>query len=341
MKNMIVALDTAIQARPSVAGVNGVKIMAPEAARWDHLTGVANNGNGDDNFNQLFRPSSANYVGNPVAMKPWMVAGHTYFTHGNDIQARTYRENVAAQANSYGNVADNDYQPIQIQSTEWCALGNGEGFPNIETYFDVGLFMAKLAYIDITVANAAFFSFWTALDMERGGYARYSLIGYTPGASIYSLESYKDYPITSPGAIKTQPTLWALGNYSLFVRPGFRRIKLSGDIGDQYMGVMASAYKSPPGYRDSKGKELNRVVIVYVNMGTGTDAGCIAAAEFPNGTLPINIRCFETTMDNTSDAANNRNGLRSVNQTIRDEGGIYTIKPRSILTVVYDFKVTP
>jgi len=34
----------------------------------------------------------------------------------------------------------------------------------------------------------------------------------------------------------------------------------------EYMGVMASAYKTPPCYKDKDGKELNRAVVVYVNM---------------------------------------------------------------------------
>jgi len=339
MGRMIRALDTAIQARPAIAGPNGVKQLITEAAQWNFLTDYSETNVRDQIFT-FFSPQGANYVGNLISMQPWEVAAHSYFTHATDSGASSVRKMVALRAAEIGNNPVNNNKPIIVRSSEWCALGGGGGFSNLNDYFDVGLYMAKLAYIDITVANAVSFDFWTALDMERGGNSRYSLIGYAPGSETYNLESFRTNPITSPGALKTQPTLWALGSYSLFVRPGFQRIKITSEnflpnpkSGEEYMEVMASAYKSPPGYKDKDGKELNRVVVVYVNMSDTLSRSL--AVEFPRNQLPINLCCFETTRNNTSDGTSNRLGMRRVAQ----KDGIYTIKPRSIVTVVYDFPV--
>lgn len=52
--------------------------------------------------------------------------------------------------------------------------------------------------------------------------------------------------------------LWVLGNYSRFIRPGFKRIDMAIDDTD-LNGLMGSAYLSPDG---------NRIVMVFVNMGS-------------------------------------------------------------------------
>jgi hypothetical protein len=59
-----------------------------------------------------------------------------------------------------------------------------------------------------------------------------------------------------PESILPARLLWALGNYSRFVRPGMQRVELAG-TGHDVRGLMASAYKD---------EEARQVVAVYVNM---------------------------------------------------------------------------
>ncbi|MCL2879742.1 MAG: hypothetical protein FWF29_05800 [Treponema sp.] len=339
---VVKALNTAITngTRPNISADN-TKIMMPEGCQWDFLSG-GDAGNIRDQIQTFFNPSSVNYVGNLDAMKPWIIAGHTYFTHDNDGVLRTYRQNVRNRALQYAG-ADNGGVPVQIFSTEWCGLGGGDG-ADINQYFDDGLFMAKMAFSDIVIAGAQTFDFWTALDMEKGGLARYSFIAYAPGSAVYDINSYKTNAIYKPGAIKTQSTMWAMGNYSLFVRPGFQRISVSGngltvkDDASQTLAnqaVMVTAYKSPAGFRDFvTNREVNRIVTVFINMTTSTKG---YAAKFPDGhALPIAIRCYLTNAANTNGATDlNRQGMRRQGQS----DGIFMIPGRSIYTVVYDFPV--
>jgi len=315
-------LDASIQARPSIAGPNGTKIMIAETAQWDFAySGAANNVR--DQINTFFESTSANYVGNLVSMIPNLYAGHTYFTHTDDNQMINVRTALRQRAEQRG---------VKLFSTEWCALALGTGIPNVEsaTYYEVALFMAKLAHSDIYVADTRTWSFWTAFDMERGGKSRYSLIGVAPGSEIYDLDSWRTRPITASGSIKSQPTLWALGNYSLFVRPGFQRIELEGEgiNTNGLLGLMGTAYKSPPGYKDTQGNDIDRIVSVYVNFNNTANR---LATNFSDGRKPRLIRGYLTNENNTGDGG----GLGLRRQTYTD--GTFSVPGRSILTVVYDF----
>jgi O-glycosyl hydrolase len=319
---------------------NNTKILMPEACQWNFL----NTDNITNYRNQIpaFFDSSNNgtYVGNLATMKPWTIGGHTYFTHANDSDLRNIRRGARNAANNYVD----DSEALQVWSTEWCGLGGGAGNIDMNNYFHVGLFMAKMAFSDIIIGGSQTFSFWTALDMERGGGARYSMVAYSPGSAIYNHDSYLTNPVYKPGAVKSQSTLWAMGHYSLFVRPGFQRIGISGsgltyeDNDNQPLderAVMVTAYKSPPGHRDFvTNREVKRIVTVYVNM---TNATKIVAAQFPSGYgLPIAIRCYVTNEQNTNGRNDQgRNGMRVMNHT----AGIIQIPARSILTAVYDFPV--
>jgi hypothetical protein len=127
-----------------------------------------------------------------------------------------------------------------------------------------------------------------------------------------------------------------MGNYSLFVRPGFKRIGITNLVDEtennNITKLMATAYKSPAGYTDKDGNPVNRIVTVYVNMNTSPQQ---TAAIFTDGKLPVRIRCFRTDAANTG--SENGGGLG-----MRYEGhsqGVFVVPPRSIYTVVYDFPV--
>jgi O-glycosyl hydrolase len=316
-------LDSAIQGRAGIK--NKTKIMIPESTRWDDLTRDGSGAN--QKYGQIdafFNPANtATYVGNlPSVAK--LIAGHTYWTHDTDAGLKQYRLPVKAKADSLG---------VDVYNTEWCLLGNGEGLvASTASAFDIALYMAKLTHSDITVTGVKSWSFWTAMDYEGGSKDRYTLIGLSPGVSIYDPNAYTSHQITESGSIQSMPTLWALGNYSLFVRPGFKRIGTTNvdtteTDNNNLTKLMATSYKSPAGYTDKNGAAVDRIVTVYVNW---TTASHELAAIFTDGRLPVKIRCFRT------DAANTNNGGLGM----RFEGhnnGVIVVPPRSVYTVVYDF----
>jgi hypothetical protein len=106
---------------------------------------------------------------------------------------------------------------------------------------DTALNVARLMHVDLTVANAAGWSWWLAL----------SPYDYKDGL-IYT--DWKK-PGDSESVIESK-LLWAFGNFSRFVRPGMTRVAVRGSGGD-LDGLLASAY-----HNESSG----RVAVVCINM---------------------------------------------------------------------------
>jgi O-glycosyl hydrolase len=127
---------------------------------------------------------------------------------------------------------------------------------------DCALFLAKVIHYDLTVGNAAAWEFWNAYEPGRAdSNTRYYLIALKPNAGFTD----GDYYATKG--------LWALGNFSRWVRPGMRRVIVGRDDGKDDLAaaqdVMVSAYADAPEAPDKNGvSHGGRVVIVAINYTT-------------------------------------------------------------------------
>ena len=124
-------------------------------------------------------------------------------------------------------------------------------------------------------------------------------------------------PITMSGTVYPRSTLWALGNYSRFIRPGYKRIKLAGAEG--LNDLMATAYMSP---------DSSQIVAVYVNM--TYDAKQIQTQfENTNATPLTNKRYITSSLYNLKKYG-------SASSDVYDPQKSLSIPSRSVMTVVYD-----
>jgi hypothetical protein len=133
------------------------------------------------------------------------------------------------------------------------------GFPasyDAATYMDIALYMGKLIYSDIVYANNTSWSYWTAMAQEKWSQKnRFYLLRLIDADDTDGGESYGD--IRKGGTIEDSKSLWVLGNYSRFIRPGYQRINLeASNLG--LNGLMGTAYLSP---------NQDQMVCVFVNMG--------------------------------------------------------------------------
>ncbi len=86
------------------------------------------------------------------------------------------------------------------------------------------------------------------MDVARWGHKnRFLLVSLVPADGIFG-------DIEKEGTFQATPTLWVLGNYSRFIRPGYRRIKLALNESRSFFG---SAWISPKG---------DKIVAVYTNL---------------------------------------------------------------------------
>ncbi|MEL7589527.1 MAG: glycoside hydrolase, partial [Prolixibacteraceae bacterium] len=113
-------------------------------------------------------------------------------------------------------------------------------------------------HFDLTLANARSWQWWTALsqyDYKDG------LIFLDNGNNGINGPGHPDAEtLKTDGFVRESKLLWALGNYSRFVRPGMVRVKAGFTLPkteeEQAKNLMFSAYK------DRSNKEL---VLVFVN----------------------------------------------------------------------------
>ena len=288
-------LDKAIASK----GIS-TKILIPEAAAWGYLY----EGKANERASQIeafFNPSSENYVGN-LAHVDKLVGGHSYWTFDNWRDMRNVRAKVAGAAEAKG---------LRVWQTEWSMLDKepselGGSYDNVSE-FDIALYMSKIIHNDITVAGCTSWSYWTAMSVERWSQKnRFELIKTTPAGGNYSND------FTAEGTVEATPNLWVLGNYSLFIRPGYKRIALSATETKDFFG---SAYASPDG---------NTVVAVYTN--TSKDCGVTLDNTFAGSKKLKTVSRYTSSEDKN---------LKEEKFNIADK---VFVDPKSVTTIVYTFE---
>jgi hypothetical protein len=201
-----------------------------------------------------------------------------------------------------------------VFQTEWSLLGDGYLDYDKASYMDIALYMAKIIHSDLAFANVTSWSYWTSMGVELWGHKdRFLLISLVPGGSVYN-------PVTQPGTASDMPTLWALGNYSYFIRPGYRRIDLAG--ADNLNGLMGTAYMAP---------DTSQVVAVYVNYGS-EDKQVATTFQSLSGRSPVSVRSYVTS---ASKKLSKATGLPFDKF---DATTPLTIPARSVTTAVYELE---
>jgi O-glycosyl hydrolase len=123
------------------------------------------------------------------------------------------------------------YPKVKLWQTEWCEMAGGRDYG-----MDSALTMADLVHEDLTLGNVASWQLWIAV-------------------SKYDFHDGIIYVDENTHAVSETKRLWALGNYSRFVRPGFVRIPALVTVS----GLKPTAFRSADG---------QRIVLVAINDGT-------------------------------------------------------------------------
>jgi len=135
-----------------------------------------------------------------------------------------------------------EYPGWKYWQTEYCVMQgpHKEGGHGRDLGMETALNVARVIHYDLTLANASSWSWWLAVSESD----------YKDGLI------YTDY--RNPGDEETiypSKLLWSMGNFSRFIRPGFRRVAVEG--AEDINGLLGSAYV------DEMGEGL---VTVLINM---------------------------------------------------------------------------
>ncbi len=235
------------------------KIVFGEAADIRYLYRQTNDKPRRDNqIEELFRPGSPTSILKFSSVAP-VVTGHSYWsTFPIDTMIRTRKE-LARQI-------ETGLPPeVTYWQTEYCPMeknrDNPQGGRGRDLGMNTALYFLRVLHHDLTVCNASSWQTWTSLSEWN---YKDALIYIDDGIHPAGADSFKDEIIRNwqhDGVIRPSKYLWALGNFSRFVRPGMIRIART-DAPDyskrQAYGLMASAFVSP----DDK-----QVTIVLINFG--------------------------------------------------------------------------
>lgn len=219
------------------------EILLGESGDWEYLYKIKNDNNRSNVLSAFFTAGSSAYVGDLEHVKK-RICGHSYWTDGTWDGMRNVRAQVAQAAQK---------QDIDVWQSEWSMLGDGYSSSEFAGYdaateMDIALYMSKVIHNDLTVAGVSSWSYWTSMDMPRWGHKnRFLLIALTPVGGV-------EGDVEQEGSYQATPTLWVLGNYSRFIRPGYRRISLELNESRSFFG---SAWISP---------ESDKIVAVYTNL---------------------------------------------------------------------------
>lgn len=213
------------------------KIIIPESSDYRcmmsaHMTG-ADRGYEIQSF--FSEDSTDTWLGG-LSHVPRIMAGHSYWTNTPVRAMRMYREQLRDSLAKYG---------VGLWQSEVCIMGNDEeigGGGGYDRTMKTALYVARMIHHDMVFANARTWQWWRAVG---GDYKDGLLFEYRPkGAAADTIVDSK--------------LLWALGNYSRFVRPGAVRIGVKKDgrqSPTEPYGLMCSAYRNSDG----------QVVVVMIN----------------------------------------------------------------------------
>lgn len=227
------------------------QIALGEAGSINYLYENVNNETRDNQIEDFWNPASKLCIASLPNIEK-VITGHSYFSVWPVADQVEHRQKLDAKIKQFPG--------LKYWQTEYCILEQpggselpGGGGGKRDLGMQTAIFVARIIHNDLVVANVSSWQWWTALT--RADY-KDGLIYLDDGVSTGGQSAgycKKD------GYARSSKLMWAFGNYSLFVRPGMKRIQVE----DQNpipasTDVMISAYKDPA---------TKKLAIVAINAG--------------------------------------------------------------------------
>ncbi len=251
-------------------------------------------------FNYFANPNSSGYIMNlPKVAK--VMSAHSYFSQSNVSQLVTNRVSVNSRVNSVN-------PNIEYWQTEYCILNNEDNTQGNgrDLGIESALYISRVIHFDLAVANASSWQWW--LGVSLGDYKDGLVYVADPAGQMGELPATE-----KDGVIYTSKMLWAMGNFSRFIRPGMQRVEVKNDkyadLNLAANGTMVSAYKNAT---------TNELVIVVVNMSREAETIKLNGVNYKANTL----KAYSTS---------GSTDLKSRNVEVT---GNLVVEPRSVTTFV-------
>ena len=206
--------------------------------------------------------------------------------HFSAVDCHSYWSNTQSKVSFMNWMKVQGYSQ-KVRMSEWCEMVNGSDFG-----MDSAIVLARTLAEDLRVLNAVSWASW--VGVAPGGYHDGLMYAAENGAGEVSLVPLK--------------RLWAYGNYSRYIRPGFTRVAVEG--GDECLPVAFTG--------EEFGKR--RLVVVLLNDSYAQKDIRLEGA----------FSSYETIVAYETSAARDL-----VKTTERARNTAFTLAPRSVTTIVF------
>ena len=175
------------------------------------------------------KDSTQTYLGDTPQV-PRLILGHSYWTNTPVPYMKRIRQQLRDTCRHYG---------ISFWQSELCIMSNDEeigGGGGYDFTMKTALYVARVIHHDLCYADAESWSWWRAC----GGDYKDGLIRVYERPRRRGVDSASEKPTARDSRL-----LWAMGNYSRFIRPGAVRYEVEGP--ENPYGLMVSAYRNADG----------------------------------------------------------------------------------------------
>ncbi|GGC07311.1 glycoside hydrolase [Dyadobacter sediminis] len=275
------------------------RILITEAGQLDYLYGKTG---GAAQQAQLFFGAKSPLQLSNLKHMPAIIGGHSYFTDKGDSSRIAIRKNVADTTRKYG---------ADFWQTEYSMLADGykEGKTGKIPAMDCALFLSKVIHDDLVYGNAKAWQLWNSWEPGSAEFdIRYFLIALNPANKEYT-----------DGSITATKTLWAMGHYSRFVRPGMHRLTVKRN--DNLTPVQIARNIMVTAYSNEK-----QVVLVAVNY---TEKEQTLKPELTNFKVKNTMETYLTAADKE---------VNMLHRQVKYERSGVKIPARSLMTIVFERK---
>ena len=155
---------------------------------------------------ELSGPESGEWGGQTIQYVSAILNNQTLNDHFSAVDCHSYWSDTQSKI-SFMNWMRVQHPDKKVRMSEWCEMVNGT-----DVGMDSAIVLAKTLAEDLTVLNAVSWTTW--VGVSPGGYHDGLIHAAENGAGEVSLVPLK--------------RLWAFGNYSRYIRPGFTRVQITG-----------------------------------------------------------------------------------------------------------------
>ena len=196
------------------------KILLPEAYRLNSLIDNQYYTGSENQISAFYQQSASTYVGNLKNIDQ-IVAAHDYYNTSPYTSGVVVRQQLLNKLNTFPG--------LRFWMTEYCIYGDNNGEINgggRDLGMNPALYIARTIHSDLVNSNATAWQWWLAISPYN---YKDGLLYIDPGTFNYYQSKM----------------LWALGNFSRFIRPGDVRISLSSpQLNTNDNSLLVSAYKN-------------------------------------------------------------------------------------------------